>query len=354
MNFVNQKINDLDEKVLIASKQMDDYESENYKTSTSDNKDDFKFKYDNSNFLSEVQKFSKINSNYRKKLDKRIDVIMDKIDNNINSKYSELSSILSNYKTLSNNNKSQELYKDKDNNIIPLKKKAKEKEKEKGKGNDKKDKNGTNEIGNIKRKYNIIEDFREESEKDNDDIMLNRSEVFPTKVQIICKRENEISKKIIKRNKFLENEVNYLKFKLDNVQKQKEFLQGIVHKDKNIKTNLLDIFVANYFEKIAQNWKDITDEIINELIIDEIHELTEVKLNLRNRKRQEEKEKEKEKETLKNAEQNSFNINQISPIEMEEFILFNENLKNIKQVIRSVKQSERDLCKKYKIKIKNN
>ena len=341
MNIVNQKINELDEKILIASKQMDDYENENYKTSTSDNKDDFKFKYDNSNFLSEVQKYSKINNNYRKKLDKRIDVIMDKIDNNINSKYSELSSIISNYKTISYNNKSQELNKD-NNNKIPSKKNEKEKET--------KTKNNAEEIGNIKRKYNIVEDFKEESEKDNDNVMLNRSEVFPTKVQIICKRENEISKKIIKRNKFLENEVNYLKFKLDNVQKQKEFLQGVIYKDNNINKNLLDIFVANYFEKIAQNWKDITDEIINELIIDEIHELTEVKLNLRNRKRQEEKEK--EKEALKNEEQKSYNINQISPIEMEEFILFNDNLKNIKQVIRSVKQSERDLCKKYKIKIK--
>ena len=346
MNIVNQKINELDEKILIASKQMDDYENENYKTSTSDNKDDFKFKYDNSNFLSEVQKYSKSNSNYRKKLDKRMDVIMDKLDNNINTKYSELSSILSNYKTIPYNNKSQQLYKD--NNDIPLKKKVKEKEKE----NVKKVENNINEIGNIKTKYNIVEDFKEESEKDNDALMLNRSEVFPTKVQIICKREKEISKKIIKKNKFLENEVNYLKFKLDSVQKQKEFLQGVIQKDNNINKNLFDIFLANYYEKIALNWKDISDGIINELIIDEIHELTEVKLNLRKRKREEEKEK--EKEALKNGEQNCYNIDQISPIEMEEFILFNENLKNIKQVIRSVKQSERDLCKKYKIKMKNN
>ena len=342
MNFINQKINELDEKILIASKQMDDYENENFKTSTTDNRDDFKFKYDNSNFLSEVQKYSKINNNYRKKLDKRIDVIMDKIDNNINSNYSELSSIISNYKNVPYNNKGHELNKEKDN-IMPLKKKEK--------GNEKSAKNNTNKIGNIKRKYNIIEDFKEESEKDNN-LLMNRSEVFPTKVQIICKRENEINKKIIKRNKFLENEVNYLKFKLDNVQKQKEFLQGVIQKDDNINKNLFDIFLANYFEKIAQNWKDISDEIINELIIDEIHELSEVKLNLRNRKRQEEKEK--DNEAIKNAEQNSYNMNQISPIEMEEFILFNENLKNIKQVIRSVKQSERDLCKKYKIKINNN
>ena len=127
----NQKINELDEKILIASKQMDDYENENYKTSITDNKDDFKFIYDNSNFLSEFQKYSKINSNYRKKLDKRIDVIMDKIDNNINmnSKYSELSSIFSNYKTMQCSNKSQELNKD---NKMPLKKNVKEKEKEKG------------------------------------------------------------------------------------------------------------------------------------------------------------------------------------------------------------------------------
>lgn len=67
------------------------------------------------------------------------------------------------------------------------------------------------------------------------------------------------------------------------------------------------------------NWKDISDEIINELIIDEIHELTKIKLQLRNAKRQE------EKKIIKENKENNY----ISPFEIEEFILFNENLKEI-------------------------
>ena len=43
---------------------------------------------------------------------------------------------------------------------------------------------------------------------------------------------------------------------------------------------------------------------------------------------------------------------ELSPIDIEELMLFNENLKGIKQTIKSVKESERNLCKKYKVKIK--
>jgi len=75
--------------------------------------------------------------------------------------------------------------------------------------------------------------------------------------------------------------------------------------------------------------------------MDEIHELTKVKLKLRHINRiQEEEENEPEEKK------------ELSPIDMEEFILFNENLKGIKQTIKSVKESERNLCKKYKVKTK--
>ena len=91
------------------------------------------------------------------------------------------------------------------------------------------------------------------------------------------------------------------------------------------------------------NWKDISDNLIDELIFDEIYEFTNIKLKLRLIKREKEKEEQKEVE----------NNNIISPIEIEEFLLFNENLQAIKTVIRSVKESEKNLCKKYKIKLNN-
>ena len=42
---------------------------------------------------------------------------------------------------------------------------------------------------------------------------------------------------------------------------------------------------------------------------------------------------------------------EISQIDIEEFNLFNQNLKGIKQAIKSVKESERNLCKKYKVNL---
>ena len=316
------------------------------------NKKEFKLNYDNDiNIISKIKKIPKIDNNYRKKLDKRMDLIMEKIDDNIkNYKYNDLSALITNYKTnsfnslnnvknvnndITNNKNNEKLTLDSNNNNN--KNEIKNEIKDNNKSIDK------NLSNNINKKNKITEKYEEENIKDNDEeIKMNRSGIFPTKVQIICKRDNEINNKLLKRNKFLENEVNYLKFKLDNVEKQRNFIQNTLIENKNINKSLFDVFLVKYFKNIALNWKDISDEIINELIIDEIHELTKIKLQLRNVKRQEEKKLEKENEEN----------NYISPFEIEEFILFNENLKGIKQVIRSVKESERNLCKKYKVKIK--
>ena len=37
--------------------------------------------------------------------------------------------------------------------------------------------------------------------------------------------------------------------------------------------------MIEYYKKMASNWKEISDKIINELIIDEIHELTKIKIH---------------------------------------------------------------------------
>ena len=283
--------------------------------------------FNNLDYLNQIKDSSKMNSDYRKKLDERIDILMEKIEENINNNnYNELSSIISNHKNDSINN-----------NKVINQKFLKDNKNEKNKS----DNDFINTSKELK-KRNIMSESKNE-EKYNEETILNKSANFPTKVQIVCKRDNELNNRLLKRCKFLENETNYLKFKLKNVENQKEFLQNIIMKNKNINRSIFDIFLVEYYKKIALNWKDISDNLIDELIFDEIYEFTNIKLKLRRIKREKEKEEQKEVE----------NNNIISPIEIEEFLLFNENLQAIKTVIRSVKESENNLCKKYKVKLNN-
>ena len=310
------------EKNKIIANQLPKNINNNFST---ENNEDLNLEYlNNLNFLNQTKQSSTIDSEYRKKLDNRMDILMGKIDENIsNFKYDELNTIMSNYK---NNSLNENL------NI-----KTKEK---------KNNNNYINISNELNKKHKILESNKEESEKDNEEINMNKSTVFPTKVQLICKRDNEINNKLLKRCKILENETNYLKFKLNKVEKQKEFLQNIIIQNKQINKSIFDIFLVEYYKKIALDWKNVSDQLIDELIYDEIYEFTNIKLKLRNIEREKERKEQREQKEIGNN-------NKLSPIEIEEFILFNENLQGIKKVIRSVKESEKDLCKKYKVKINN-
>ena len=271
--------------------------------------------YNNLNFLSKFQNSSKVNTQYRNQLDERMDLLMKKIDQNINNNnYKQLNMIIHNPKINYINNYN--------NNPIPEKIESEEEEKEDDENNME---------NNIKEK---VEDQISENAEN-----VNKSNTTKFEIQGNIK-ENEINTKILKRNKFLENEINYLKYKLDKVEKQKEFVQNIIKNDNNIRRHLFDIFTVDYFKKIALNWKEVSNELIDELIIDEIHELTNVKLKLRHNKRLE-----KEKEEKSNE------VKEISSFDIEQFNLFNDNIRGIKETIKSVKESERNLCKKYKVKI---
>ena len=252
---------------------------------------------------------------------------MKKIDQNIMSnKYNQYNMIIHNSKVNYINNY---------NNVIPENNESEEKEKDE------------DNIENVEEEGEINEDEKVDETSSKQD--KKNEETFSLKNQnennINSNNDNkneEIINKLLKRTKYLENELNYLKYKLNNVESQKNFVQDIIKNDTYIKRHLFDIFTVDYFKKIALNWKTISNELIDELIMDEIHELTKVKLKLRHINRIEEEEEENEPEEKK----------ELSPIDMEEFILFNENLKGIKQTIKSVKESERNLCKKYKVKIK--
>ena len=339
MKKANKKSRQLKDKNIRVTnnKKLNQEKKENLNNDKKEELNEFILKnYNNFNSLSEIKKLSKNDKEYRQKLDERMDILMKKIDEKINNnKYTELSSIITNYKSnIINDNDEEEKIKEisVENKVNQINNKNQI------------NKNNINIKNNINRGEQILEINKEESDKENEETKLNKSAVFPTKVQIICKTDNEINTKLFKRCKFLENEANYLKFKLENVQKQKDFLQQVIMNNPNINKSLFDIFMVEYYKKIASNWKEISDKIIDELITDEIHELTKIKLELRKAKR--EKEKEEHHDFMKNKI--------ISPIEIEEFILFNDNLQSIKKVIRSVKQSEKNLCKKYKVKVKLN
>ena len=277
--------------------------------------------YQNNDY--DINNFPNIDSEYRKQLDERMDLLMEKIDQNINNtnNYNQLNMIihnskinyLNNYKPNNNNNNYYQIDKSLEKNYIHP--------------ND-------NDIGEI---------IEEKSEEEVSQKLESKKETISSKNQLIKDKENDnLKNKLLKRNKFLENEINYLKYKLNSIQNQKKFIQKVIMNDNNMKRYLFDIFTVNYFKQIALNWKEVSDFLIDELIIDEIHELTKIKLKSRKNERTEE---EKEKKL------NGNNL-QLSPVEFEELILFNNSLKGIKETIKSVKESEKNLCKKYKIKIK--
>jgi hypothetical protein len=277
--------------------------------------------YQNNDY--DINNFPNIDSEYRKQLDERMDLLMEKIDQNINNtnNYNQLNMIIhnskinyiNNYKPNNNNNNYYQIDKSLEKNYIHP--------------ND-------NDIGEI---------IEEKSEEEVSQKLESKKETISSKNQIIKDKENDnLKNKLLKRNKFLENEINYLKYKLNSIQNQKNFIQKVIMNDNNMKRYLFDIFTVNYFKQIALNWKEVSDFLIDELIIDEIHELTKIKLKSRKNERTEE---EKEKKL------NGNNL-QLSPVEFEELILFNNSLKGIKETIKSVKESEKNLCKKYKIKIK--
>ena len=278
--------------------------------------------YQNNDY--DINNFPNIDSEYRKQLDERMDLLMEKIDQNINNtnNYNQLNMIihnskinyLNNYKPNNNNNNYYQIDKSLEKNYIHP--------------ND-------NDIGEI---------IEEKSEEEVSQKLESKKETISSKNQLIKDKENDnLKNKLLKRNKFLENEINYLKYKLNSIQNQKNFIQKVIMNDNNMKRYLFDIFTVNYFKQIALNWKEVSDFLIDELIIDEIHELTKIKLKSRKNERTEE---EKEKKL------NGNNL-QLSPVEFEELILFNNSLKGIKETIKSVKESEKNLCKKYKIKIKD-
>ena len=357
----------------------------------------------NDKAIKEIKNKSKIENDYRKKLDKRLDVINEKINEYSYNSNAEISNFLSTtFKTKPNNTlqENKEDYfdytilkesknefnegkfpSDNNNDFINLSTNVTKKI-----NNKNITKNNNNNLNKISSKSNNINNNKISSPNNNNinnnlydtknvineksmchensiiesnlnkstnkiiescmnsirEIKRCQSERFPTKVQIVCKRDVDLIKKNQKQNIYLKNQMNILEKKISNMEKQKEFLHNLIFKNEDIKKYMNDILMVEYFEKIAGNWSEITNELIDDLIMDEILELGQIK----------KKEKENEKKNgNKINEIDIANNKELNRFEIEEFELFNKNLDSIKTIIKSVKETERNLCRKYKVKI---
>ena len=357
----------------------------------------------NDKAIKEIKNKSKVENDYRKKLDKRLDVINEKINEYSYNSNAEISNFLSTtFKTKPNNTlqENKEDYfdytilkesknefnegkfpSDNNNDFINLSTNVTKKI-----NNKNITKNNNNNLNKISSKSNNINNNKISSPNNNNinnnlydtknvineksmchensiiesnlnkstnkiiescmnsirEIKRCQSERFPTKVQIVCKRDVDLIKKNQKQNIYLKNQMNILEKKISNMEKQKEFLHNLIFKNEDIKKYMNDILMVEYFEKIAGNWSEITNELIDDLIMDEILELGQIK----------KKEKENEKKNgNKINEIDIANNKELNRFEIEEFELFNKNLDSIKTIIKSVKETERNLCRKYKVKI---
>ena len=355
----------------------------------------------NDKAIKEIKNKSKVENDYRKKLDKRLDVINEKINEYSYNSNAEISNFLSTtFKTKPNNTlqENKEDYfdytilkesknefnegkfpSDNNNDFINLSTNVTQKINNKNitkNNNLNKISSKSNNINNNKisspnnnninnnlydtknvineksmcHEHSIIESNLNKSTNKIIESCMNsireikrcQSERFPTKVQIVCKRDVDLIKKNQKQNIYLKNQMNILEKKISNMEKQKEFLHNLIFKNEDIKKYMNDILMVEYFEKIAGNWSEITNELIDDLIMDEILELGQIK----------KKEKENEKKNgNKINEIDIANNKELNRFEIEEFELFNKNLDSIKTIIKSVKETERNLCRKYKVKI---
>ena len=344
----------------------------------------------NDNAIEETIKKSKIKNEYRKKLDKRLDVINGKINDYSNHSYVEITNFLSTTLKSKPNETFQENREDyfdysilkesqnefnegkypsennndfinfctnntnKINNKNILANKIKNNNKVSSKNNNKNnnlcDSNNVINEKSIQNENSIIESnsnratskILEHCMKSINEIKRCQSERFPTRVQIVCKRDDaDLINKKEKKNIYLENQMNILEKKLFNMEKQKDFLQNLIFKNKDIKKYMNDILMVEYFTKIAENWKEITNELIDDLIMDEIFEIGQIK----------KKEKKNDKNNISKLNGiSTINNKELNKFEIEEFELFKNNLNSIKTIIKSVKETERNLCRKYKVK----
>ena len=82
-----------------------------------------------------------------------------------------------------------------------------------------------------------------------------------------------------KQNVFLSNELISLKVKLNKMKNQNNLLQSLLHNQITVNNpKILEKFINNFIERLAINWNEVCDSLIDDLLEQEVYNLNEIEL----------------------------------------------------------------------------
>ena len=291
---------------------------------------DEKLNSNNENFLKDSLSTDISNNEYKQTLNNRLDLIMGKInDNIINKNYLNFYDFLLNRKKFFEENQQKEI-------LLESQKLKKIKEEQKISNNE-----------NLK------------NESIQADIHRSQSLKFPTKIQLSYNNgfnqnfdnfsetfndKNNLFLLTKKQNIFLENELINLKVKINKIRNSNQLLKNLLNKENKCKNpKILEKFIENFIEKLAINWNEICDLIIDEMIEQEVYELNELELK---KIHFDELKLTTFKDVLKNAPKINNNNNQNN--------LMFESFYEIQRICNEIKNKEFEIQNKYNINNNNN
>ena len=191
------------------------------------------------------------------------------------------------------------------------------------------------------------------------DIHRSQSLKFPTKIQLSYNNgfnqnydnfsetfedKNNLYLLTKKQNIFLENELINLKVKINKIRNSNQLLKNLLNKENKCKNpKILEKFIENFIEKLAVNWNEICDLIIDEMIEQEVYELNELELK---KIHFDELKLTTFKDVLKNAPKINNNNNQNN--------LMFESFYEIQRICNEIKNKEFEIQNKYNINNNNN
>ena len=171
---------------------------------------------------------------------------------------------------------------------------------------------------------------------------FHRSNSVPQKISLsilnsrIPKSMDTEAKNLLhkKQNAFLTNELTSLKLKLNKLQNDNEKLNSLVRSTQKVNNyKFLEKFINNFVEKLAINWNDIVEEIIEDLLIQEVYQLNELELQKMNYN---ELRVTTFADILKNA-----------PTQEMKYDLMFDSLDEVSKMISYVKKKEQSIGQKY-------
>lgn len=162
-----------------------------------------------------------------------------------------------------------------------------------------------------------------------------------------AKTLNNIDKNVFhkKQNIYLTNELVSLRCKLNKIKNKNNIMQSLLKTGGEVKNcKILDKIMTGFIEKLAINWNDIVEMLIDELIEEEVYTLNEIEIEKNNKNTSKLKLQIKNYEDLLRNCGNDKNLN-------DSVTSFNkENIKEINKIIESINQNESRLKDKYIIK----